>query len=351
MRGYTDTLGSSQGRKIFAAGAEHHILEWGRDLRLETPAPVSGLQAEPHENSSASPPDDPPRPGVSVAAPFEGDGARTSAESAQPVVLLLHGYMDVAASWDLVAPELAGAGFRVIAPDLRGFGRAPRAAAGSVYYFPDYVADVAALLDALKLTARVSIVGHSMGGVVATLFAGTFPERVRCLASLEGLGPPDSTPEASPDRMRNFIADSARFRDGRLDRPMASLDEAASRLQLNHPRIPREVLLDRARNLTYRREDGAFAWWFDPMHRVRSPVPFYAAAFRAFAKRITSPVLYLDGGPTGYHPPDEAKRLAAFADLRTVTLPDAGHMMHWTEPGAVAGELVAFLSSPGASDP
>ena len=120
------------------------------------------------------------------------DGTSDDPRSARrhTTVLLLHGYMDAAGTWDLVAPTLARAGFRVLAPDMRGFGDGARAPRGSYYHFPDYVADVAALVAALAADAPLALVGPSMGGVVATLFAGAFPEKVAAVANLEGLGPP-----------------------------------------------------------------------------------------------------------------------------------------------------------------
>ena len=152
-------------------------------------------------------------------------------------VLLLHGYMDAAGTWDLVAPALASAGYRVIAPDFRGFGDAPRAPGGSYYYFLDYIHDVADLVEALVPGgAPLSVVGHSMGGTVATIYSGTFPERVTLLAVLEGAGPPDHTHEHAPEQMRRWI-ESVRAVKSRGERTLSSRDGALARLVANHPRI------------------------------------------------------------------------------------------------------------------
>jgi pimeloyl-ACP methyl ester carboxylesterase len=72
-------------------------------------------------------------------------------------------------------------------------------------------------------------------------------------------------------------------------------------------------------------------------------MPFFADVFRAFAARAACPVLYVSGGPLGWRVPDEPARLAGFAHVTHVDLPDAGHMMHWTAPSALAGALVGFL--------
>lgn len=298
MGSYTGAAPASQGRKVHALGLEHHVLEW---------APAA---------------DRDPR----------------------GVLFLLHGYMDVADSWAPLAPSLAAEGFHVVALDFRGFGDGPRAPAGTSYYFPDYIADVHAVADALSGDAPLAIAGHSMGGVVATLFAGAFPNRVTKLANLEGLGPPTSSFEDGPSRMREFVESTRKYR-AREARPMADMDEVEARLAPGHPGVPREVLRARAPTLVRARPEGGFEWRFDPLHRARSPVPFYVDGFAAFAARVACPVLFVSGGDTGYHPPDEAVRLGAFRDLRRAEVPRGGHMMHWTEPDAVASLLREFFTS------
>src|ERR1019366_5075239 len=127
--------------------------------------------------------------------------------------LLLHGFMDAAATWDLVAPQLASARLRVLAPDLRGFGDGARIASGAYYYFPDYVLDVAEIVETLvPAGSPLVVVGHSMGGAVATMYAGTAPSGVARLGVVEGAGPPDNEHAHVPDRMRRWIDDMRGFR-------------------------------------------------------------------------------------------------------------------------------------------
>jgi pimeloyl-ACP methyl ester carboxylesterase len=267
---------------------------------------------------------------------LEWDGNHAS------TVLLLHGFLDAAATWDRVAPLLVGHGHRVIAPDLRGFGEGARAPAGSYYHFVDYVADVAELVDALVPEgARLSVVGHSMGGTVSTLYAGSFPERVSKHATLEGLGPPDNPHSIGPIRMRGWIDDVRKVR-GRAEAQTLTREEALRRLAVNHANVPKDILEDRMKHLV-RGGPGGVAWRHDPLHRTRAPVPFFAKLFVEFAKAITCPTLFVSGGPRGYHPPDEEERLAAFATLERITLEDAGHMMHWTRPDELAAILATFI--------
>ncbi|RTL52111.1 MAG: alpha/beta fold hydrolase, partial [Rhodocyclaceae bacterium] len=106
----------------------------------------------------------------------------------QPPLVLLHGWMDVAASWQFVVDALVTER-HIIAPDWRGFGFTE---GGKVdhYWFPDYLADLECLLDHYAAATPVDLVGHSMGGNVAMLYAGVRPERIRRLVNLEGFGMP-----------------------------------------------------------------------------------------------------------------------------------------------------------------
>jgi pimeloyl-ACP methyl ester carboxylesterase len=276
--------------RVFANGLSHHVIEW--------PSPSSGA-----------------------------------------TVLLLHGFMDAAATWDLVAPVLTAAGLRVLAPDLRGFGEGPRVPAGAAYHFADYVFDVADVVEALvPAGGPLVVVGHSMGGTLATLYAGAFTDRVTRLVLVEGVGPPAGDHAGSPERTRRWIEESRGIHERRL----ASTEEALRRLILRHPRVPVEVLRTRLDALARELPDGGLVWRADPLHRAPSPYPFLVASFEAFARRVKCPVLFVSGGPLGWHPTDEEERIACFAALERVELPDAGHMMHWTRPVELARALAAF---------
>lgn len=263
-------------------------------------------------------------------------------DEAQGDIVLLHGYMDAAATFDRVAIHLTHAGYRCLALDMRGYGEGARIPDGTYYHFPDYVLDLHGILAALELTSASILVGHSMGGTIATLFAGAFPERVSALALLEGVGPPDHPPESVPDRMRHWI-DGVNDLRGKKVRTF-SKEEALSRLALSHPSVDLSVLETRVHHLVSTQPDGSVAWAYDPLHRTVSPTPFYARTLIAFARKVTSPVLFVGGGEQGFHPPDEGERLLAFPNLERIDLAGAGHMMHWTQPEALAQALIKWLT-------
>jgi pimeloyl-ACP methyl ester carboxylesterase len=221
--------------------------------------------------------------------------------------------------------------------------------AGGYYYFPDYVHDLADVVDALvPADSRLFLVGHSMGGSVATLYAGAFPERPSSLAVLEGAGPPPAKPDDAPAAMRRWI-DEVRLLRSRAERTLASRSDALRRLTINHPLVSQDVLRTRIDALARATPDGGLTWKADPLHVTRGPIPFSAEGWMAFAGSVTCPVLFVSGGPKGWHPPDEDARIGSFKTLERAELPDAGHMMHWSAPEALSSLLLRFFSAPSAS--
>jgi pimeloyl-ACP methyl ester carboxylesterase len=257
-------------------------------------------------------------------------------------VLLLHGVQEHAHAWDFVAPRLAGARLRVLALDWRGHGESEWVGRGGYYHFADYVADLGALARALG--GRVTLVGHSMGGNAALTYAGTEPDRVRALVSIEGLGPPDASPEDAPARFLGWLADLERS-DARPEHSI-TLDEATSRLAERFPLWPPEAARHMALHGTCELGDGTSrrTWRFDPLHRTRSPQPYYVAQARAFWARVRCPVLYVEGTQSfiSAAPFEIDQRLAALG-ARRHTIAGAGHHPHLERPEETARSLLEFL--------
>ena len=271
-----------------------------------------------------------------------GDGGASG--DARPTAILVHGFQDAAATWDDVAAPLAASGLRVLVPDMRGFGDGPRVPAGAYYYFPDYVADLAAIASlALAQTkgAPLFVVGHSMGATVVTYFAGAFPERVAKLALIDGVGPPGNPFDVAPVRMRRWIETTGDASPAER-KPMTRAD-ALSRLARFNPDIEEATLARRLPQLSRASAtDDTVAWKYDPLHVTTSPLPFFALSYKAFARLVTCPVLHVSGGVRGHHVLDEEERLGCFAKLSRVTI-EGGHALHWSKPAELAEALIAFL--------
>ena len=262
----------------------------------------------------------------------------TGLEWGEPVgvpTLLLHGYLDHAGSWSRVAERLPG--WR-IALDLRGHGHSAWAGPGQSYHFAEYVADVDALVAKL---GRVRLVGHSMGGTIASLFAGARPERVERLVSVDGLGLADGGAGAR-ERMVQFL-------DGihhpRPHRVLPTVEAAALRLRAAWPRLDPEWALALAARGT-RPAEGGVVWAYDPKHRVRAATPYRQDQHEHFLRALRCPVLSIHPSDSLFAAADVARIEAAVPDLRVAELPGAGHMAQLEAPVALAALVADFIESP-----
>jgi pimeloyl-ACP methyl ester carboxylesterase len=259
-------------------------------------------------------------------------------------VFVLHGFLDSSCSWvATVDAELAGR-FHVVVPDLRGHGDSDWVGAGGYYHFMDYLADLDSLIGQLG-RGQVSLVGHSMGGSIASYYAGSFPARIARLALLEGTGPPDqSTP--IPDRVATWLSSCQRVRK-RSRHTYATIAEAAAKLRRHDPHLSAEVALDIAEHSSTGAGSAGFRFKHDPMHATTGPYPYRREIATSFWQRVTCPVLLVEGEKSAFrHPHAEAQsRQADFADARFQLLADAGHMMQRHQPAALSRLLADFLAA------
>lgn len=263
-----------------------------------------------------------------------------------PPLFLLHGWMDVSASFQFVVNELQR-DWHVIAPDWRGFGLSAWSENG--YWFPDYYADLDALLAIYSPQQPAQLAGHSMGGVIACTYAGLRPERVARIVSLEGFGLARTTPADAPARFRRWmkeLAEEQRFRT------YNSLDALATRLRSDNPRLSDEKAQFIARAWARETAPGEIEMFSDPRHKRANPVLFRMDELIACWREVMAPTLWVfarDSKGTGYlkdTPEQLAERKGAFRDYREMWIDDAGHMMHHDQPAAVARLIEEFLDPP-----
>ena len=257
-------------------------------------------------------------------------------------VLLVHGFLDIAWGWAATVRAGLADRYHVIAPDMRGHGDSDRVGAGGYYHFMDYLADLHELVGALARD-KLSIVGHSMGGSIASYYTGAFPERVHRLVVMEGTGPPEtSTP--MPSRVAGWIVGWKRTRE-RQARSYADVGEAAAQLHKNDALLDAAIALELAERGTVAGPDGRLHFKHDPLHATLGPDPFRLDVAMEFWRNITCPVLLVEADKSVFrHPPAEAaRRHAAFADATQVVVRDAGHMMQRHQPAQLAQQLIAFL--------
>ena len=261
-----------------------------------------------------------------------------------PKMILLHGWMDVSASFQFLVDALQGA-WDVYAPDWRGYGMTEWGRADS-YWFPDYLADLDFLLENIEPQSAANLVGHSLGGNVAALYAGIRPQRVRRLVNLEGFGMAPNAPAQAPKRYARWL-DELRERP-RL-KPYESFSELAARLRRNNPRLSEERAAFLAQHWG-REANGRVLLCSDPAHKIVNPVLYRYEEVRSCWQQVTAPVLWVDAAESetpkrlNLDGPQLAERRAAFQDLRHATVPEAGHMLHHDQPEAVARLIEGFLA-------
>lgn len=298
----------------------------------------------------------PRRPARSLFVPLRGLryhllawGDPSMVTPQRPPLVLLHGWMDVAASFQFMVDALAQDRY-VVAADWRGFGLSDNGGSDS-YWFADYLADLDALLDHPDpglAGAPVDLLGHSMGGNVVMLYAGIRPERIRRLINLEGFGMPATVPEQAPKRYRQWLDE---LKEPAQLRPYDSVAEVAQRLRKTNPLLPEDKAAWLAPHWSRQDADGRWQILGDPAHKRVNPLLYRVDEVLACWKQIAAPLLWVDGDRTdiekwwGHRYPRSEfdARLAAVANVQRHRLSPAGHMLHHDQPEALAQRLEAFL--------
>ena len=260
-----------------------------------------------------------------------------------PKVFLLHGWMDVSASFQFVVDALRG-DWDVYAPDWRGYGLTEWGKSDS-YWFPDYLADLDKILEHFAPQDAVNLVGHSLGGNVAALYAGIRPQRVAKLANLEGFGMAPTRPEQAPKRYARWLNE---LHEPPTLRPYDDFGALAERLREGNPRLTREKADFLARHWG-REQGGSVVLRSDPAHKIVNPLLYRIEEVQACWREVSAPVLWVDAAESdtlkriGLSESQHAERRATFPNLKYQTVRNAGHMLHHDQPEEVARLLEAFL--------
>ncbi|CAN5135969.1 alpha/beta hydrolase [soil metagenome] len=261
-------------------------------------------------------------------------------------LLLLHGWGDTGATFRFFIESL-GDQWRTVAPDWRGFGDSGRSAGG--YWFPDYLADLDRILDHVSPDRTVCIVGHSMGGNVAGLYAGVRPERVRALVLVEGFGMLDANSDHAPERYRRWLDE---LREASTFRRYPSVEAFAERLRSGRRHLDAERARFIAEAWSCPDENGMRVLKADPAHRRINPVLYRRAEAEACWRKIRAPVLLVAGGESQFRGLlddiwERRDETGVFPNASRATIPDAGHMIHHEQPERLAAVIDAFLRRNG----
>ena len=254
-------------------------------------------------------------------------------DASDPLLVYLHGFGDCGATFQFVIDALARDWF-VVAPDWRGFGLTE--VSSEAFWFPDYLADLDQLLQHYSPDAPVRLVGHSMGGNVAGLYAGVRPDRVAAFVNLEGFGLPDSDPGDAPSRYRDWLEKGRALPDP-VERP--GFDTLADLIRRRSPHMAPDRARFVAQCWAEEIADNQVRLRMHPAHKLPNPVLYRRAEAEACWQMATAPVLLVAGRDSDFPSPHDLP----FANSRVAWIEDSGHMLHFEQPAALAALLEEFL--------
>ena len=287
------------------------------------------------------------KPSESLYLPVRGLNyhCRTWGREGAPKLFMLHGSQDASASWQFTVDALTNE-WHVIAPDWRGYGLTDWGGQDT-YWFPDFLADLDALLDHFEPELPAALVAHSMGASVAGLYAGAVPKRIRKFVSVEGFGGPPPNAEDAPRRYSKWLRQIV---SGEQQRPYADFADFAERMMAENPHLTPERAAFIVQHWGKEEPDGTVVRRADPAHKVVRPMPSRLDESLACWRQISAPVLLVEGANSRAvaaqrsQPEEYQERLAAFQTLTDVErIVDAGHNIHHDQPEALAKVIEQFL--------
>jgi pimeloyl-ACP methyl ester carboxylesterase len=261
-----------------------------------------------------------------------------------PTLLFLHGGRDHCRSWDWIAAQIRDR-WHVVAPDLRGHGDNQWSQDGH-YGMEGFIYDLSQLIDQRQL-APVTLVGHSLGGNICLRYAGIYPDKVRKLVAVEGLGPsPQAIAQESNtgigNQMRTWIAEQHELAR-RIQHRYASFEEASARMSTQNKHLSREQAQHLTKHGIVQNADGTWSWKFDNYLRSMPPFDMTRAQIQELWSQITCPTLLVYGKESWASNPLEDGRARYFRNARVVTVENAGHWVQHDQMSGFIALLQEFL--------
>lgn len=254
-----------------------------------------------------------------------------------PVLLCLHGWLDNAASFTPLMSYLDG--FRVIAIDWPGHGFSSHRGADAHYHFIDWVFDLAQLFD-INGWENIDIIGHSMGGMVASAFAAAFPEKVARLHLLDSIGFVVNDPLTTTEQLRKGIESRLKGRNKRKNIHPSETSAIQARVAVS------DLSYDQAKLIVKRgliKQEEGYIWRSDSRLRATSPYRLTKEQAQQLISDITAPVnlLYGKHGLAMVH--QGIKDYVEFFQQISLTEFDGGHHLHMEVPKLLAQSIKAFI--------
>ncbi len=275
---------------------------------------------------------------IAIELPHLTLAARRWGEPGLPPLLAVHGWLDNAASFDALAPLLATR-FEVTAIDLPGHGRSAHRPPGAWYHYVEYLADLQAVAAALGWT-RFSLLGHSLGGAVASIFAAAQPDRVERLLLVESLGPLTAAPELALEQLRRGLSQRADFAAKSLRVFPDSATAVRARMLANDlGEAAAAALVERGLAAV----PGGWSWSSDARLTLASPLRYTEAQIQNILRGIAAPTCVVLADPaTSYLPTAMMQaRADCVVDIEVRRL-RGNHHLHMEHAQAAAALFHAF---------
>lgn len=261
-----------------------------------------------------------------------------------PLIVMVHGGRDQKRSWDWVANALS-ANYRVATYDLRGHGASEWVSDGD-YGVMDHVYDLASFMEFLEAD-NPYLIGHSLGGNITLRYTGLFPNRIKKLVAIEGLGPSpkmlaERRAEPPADRMRNWI-DQRRTLSARSSRVIPTVDDAIERMRAAHSHLRPDQIEHLARTGVRHNDNGTVSWAYDPAVLGRSPSDIPHDEFVTLWKEITCSTWLVYGANSWASNPEKDGRAAHFSTAKVDIIENAGHWLHHDQFDEFMDKLNTFL--------
>jgi pimeloyl-ACP methyl ester carboxylesterase len=263
--------------------------------------------------------------------------------AAAPLVLLLHGYQDTGDTFQFLVDAFEHE-WPLAALDWRGFGRSGWSQEG--YWFPDYLGDLDALLQMRSPSEPARLVGHSMGGNIASLYAGLRPQRVRCVVNLEGFGLPRTSPAQAPAHLRSWLD---QIKSVPPLKTYDSFEQLAAIIRHRYPRFGEAQSRYVAEAWGKLEADGRVHLLGDARHRWLNAILYKREDAEACWREIHAPLLMLIGEESALLPRlgadgSDAAFRANVPGIEIAHIAGAGHMLHIEKPNVIAPLIERFLS-------
>jgi pimeloyl-ACP methyl ester carboxylesterase len=256
----------------------------------------------------------------------------------KPMILALHGWLDNALSFQPVAEYLND--YYIVAIDITGHGLSSHRSHGAHYHLIDFAYDVHELVASQGWQTFI-LMGHSMGGIISTIYASCFPEHVSKLISIESFGPMTKDTQSSPSQLRDSILSRLKAQQSEAKHPISLERTVEARAKVGDIKLESARLLI-TRNI--RQQNNQLFFTTDRRLRTFSSLRMTELQAEAFVRNIQCPTLVITGSQGYESMRDTLQKRLGWVENLTVALCEGHHHLHMDNPQSVATKIVDFLS-------